>query len=121
VFQTAYADGTTTDPTAATLYRAGQLFDRVVFYRNDKTPTYASDPHGWLADPTLAGRTSGEQQLGAFLLTGQLVNTNPAWLEVPIANPNNLECLHYPDPQTGQTQVRQPYPASGDCPPPASG
>ncbi|HEX4754543.1 MAG TPA: Ig-like domain-containing protein [Candidatus Dormibacteraeota bacterium] len=118
VFQTAYGDGTTTDPTAATLYRAGQLFDRVVFYRNDKTPTYASDPHGWLADPTLAGRTSGEQQLGAFLLTGQLVNTNPAWLEVPIADPNNLECLHYPDPQTGQPQTRQPYPASGDCPPP---
>jgi hypothetical protein len=122
VFQTAYGDGTTTYPTAATLYRAGQLFDRVVFYRNDKTPSYASDPHGWLADPTLAGRTSGEQQLGAFLLTGQLVNTNPAWLEVPIADPNNLECLHYPDPQTGQPQTRQPYPASGDCPPPpASG
>ena len=121
VFQTADGHGTTTDPTAATMYRAGDLFDRVVFYRNDKTPTYASDPHGWLADPTLAGRTSGEQQLATFLLTGQVVNTNPAWLEVPIANPNNLECLHYPDPQTGQPQTRQPYPASGDCPPPASG
>jgi hypothetical protein len=62
-------------------------------------------------------RTDGEQQLGLFLSTGQLVNTNPAWLEVPIANPNNLECLHFPDPQTGQDQVRQPFPASGDCPP----
>jgi len=117
VFQSAYADGTTTDPAAGVIYRAGQLFDRVVFYRNDKTPTYASDPHGWLANPALAGRTSGEQQLGAFLSTGQLVNTNPAWLEVPAANPNNFECLHYPDPQTGQQQTRQPYPASGDCPP----
>jgi len=115
-FQTAYADGTTTDPTAATMYRAGNLFDRVVFYRNDKTPTYSSDPHGWLADPTLAGRTSGEQQLGTFLSTGSLVNTNPAILEVPIADPNNLECLHYPDPQTGQAQTRNPYPSSGDCP-----
>ncbi len=117
VFQTAYGDGTVPNPTAGTLYRAGQLFDRVVYYRNDKTPTYASDPHGWLADPTLSGRTSGEQQLGLFLATGTVVNTNPAWLEVPIANPNNLECLHYPDPQTGQPQTRQPYPASGDCPP----
>ena len=118
VFQTAYGDGTVPNPTAGNLYRAGQLFDRVVYYRNDKTPTYSSDPHGWLADPTLAGRSSGEQQLGTFLSTGQLVNTNPAWLETPIANPNNLECLHYPDPQTGQPQARQPFPASGDCPAP---
>ena len=118
VFQTAYGDGTVPNPTAGTLYRAGALFDRVVYYRNDKTPTFNSDPHGWLADPTLAGRTSGEQQLGAFLSTGQLVNTNPGWLEVPIGDPNNLECLHYPDPQTGQRPNRQPFPASGDCPPP---
>jgi hypothetical protein len=117
-FQTAYGDGTVPNPTAATLYRAGQLFDRVVYYRNDKTPTYASDPHGWLADPTLAGRSSGQQQLAEFLSSGQLTNPNPAFLEVPIANPNNLECLHYPDPQTGQEQTRAPYPQSGDCPPP---
>jgi hypothetical protein len=114
-FQTAYGDGTVPNPTAGTLYRAGQLFDLVVYYRNDKTPTYASDPHGWLADPTLAGRTSGEEQLAFFLATGTVFNTNPTWLEVPIANPNNLECLHYPDPQTGMAQTRQPFPASGDC------
>jgi len=118
VYQIAYGDGTVTDVAGGTLVRAGGFFDRVVFYRNDKTPTYASDPHGWLADPTLAGRTAGEQQLGTFLATGQVVNTNPAWLEFPIANPNNLECLHYADPQTGQAQTRQPFPASGDCPPP---
>jgi hypothetical protein len=117
-FQTAYADGTVPNPTAGTLYRAGDLFDRVVYYRNDKTPTYGSDPHGWLADPTLAGRESGEQQLGIWLSQDTLVNTNPAWLEVPIANPNNLECLHYADPQTGQTANRQPYnPSTADCPP----
>jgi len=118
VFQIAYGDGTTTDVCGGTIVRAGDFFDRVVFYRNDKTPTYASDPHGWLADPTLAGRTAGEQQLGTFLSTGQVVNTNPSQLEFPIANPNNLECLHYADPQTGQSQMRQPFPASGDCPPP---
>jgi hypothetical protein len=115
-FQTAYADGTVPNPTAGNLYRAGDLFDRVVYYRNDKTPTYASDPHGWLADPTLAGRSFGEAQLGAFLATGMLQTTNPVWLETPIANPNNLECLHYADPQTGQAANRQPFPNSGDCP-----
>jgi hypothetical protein len=117
-FQTAYGDGTVPNPTAGTLYRAGALFDRVVYYRNDKTPTFDSDPHGWLADPSLAGRTAGQQQLAEFLASGQLTNTNPEMLEVPIANPNNLECLHYPDPQTGQPQSRDPYPASGDCPAP---
>ena len=117
-FQTAYGDGTVPNPTAGTLYRAGQLFDRVVYYRNDKTPTFNSDPHGWLANPTLAGRTSGQQQLAEFLSTGQLTNPNPAWLEVPIADSNNLECLHYPDPQTGQPQARQPFPGSGVCSPP---
>jgi hypothetical protein len=118
-FQSAYGDGTVPNPTAGILYRAGALFDLVVYYRNDKTPTYASDPHGWLADPTLAGRTSGEQQLGAFLSTGQLVNPNPAWLETPVANPVNFDCLHYPEPQTGQVPARQPYPLSGDCPAPS--
>jgi hypothetical protein len=115
-FQTAYGDGTVPNPTAGTLYRAGDLFDRVTYYRNDKTPTYSSDPHGWLADPTLAGRSFGQQQLAEFLATGQLTNPNPDWFEVPIANRQNLDCLHYPDPQTGQKQVRQQYPASGDCP-----
>jgi hypothetical protein len=115
-FQTAYGDGTVPNPTAGTLYRAGALFDRVVYYRNDKTPTYDSDPHGWLADPTLAGRSSGQHQLVEFLSSGQLLNTNPDWLEVPIANRRNLDCLHYPDPQTGQAQTREPFPASGDCP-----
>jgi hypothetical protein len=115
-FQTAYGDGTVPNPTAATLYRAGALFDRVTYYRNDKSPTFGSDPHGWLADPTLAGRSAGQQQLAEFLASGQLTNPNPDFLEVPIADANNLECLHYADPQTGQAQVRQPFPASGDCP-----
>jgi hypothetical protein len=115
LFQTAYADGTVPNPTAGTLYRAGELFDRVTYYRNDKTPTYDSDPHGWLADPTLAGRTFGQQQLAEFLATGQVTNPNQDWFEVPIALPVNLDCLHNPDPQTGEKQVRPQYPDSGDC------
>ena len=115
-FQIAYGDGTVPNATSGTLLRAGRLFDRVVYYRNDKTPTYDTDPHGFLADPTKAGRTAGQQQLAEFLATGQLLNTNPEHLEVPIADPGNLECLHYADPQTGQDQTREPFPASGDCP-----
>jgi Bacterial Ig-like domain len=114
-FQTAYGDGTVPNPTAGTLYRAGALFDRVVYYRNDKSPTYDSDPHGFLADPTIAGRESGQQQLAEFLASGNLINTNPSFLEVPIALPRNLECLHYADPQTGTEQERAAYPESGDC------
>jgi hypothetical protein len=117
LFETAYGDGTVPNPTAGNIYRAGHLFDRVLYYRNDKTPTYHSDPHGWLADPTLAGRTDGELILAHFLATGQVMNPNPAWFEFPIADPNNLNCLHYADPETGQPANRQPYPASGNCPP----
>jgi hypothetical protein len=117
LFETAYGDGTVPNPTAGNIYRAGHLFDRVLYYRNDKTPTYHSDPHGWLADPTLAGRTDGELILANFLATGKVENPNPAWFEFPIADKNNLSCLHYADPQTGQAANRQPYPASGDCPP----
>ncbi|HKN40912.1 MAG TPA: hypothetical protein VJ456_17585, partial [Acidimicrobiia bacterium] len=117
VFQTAYGDQTVPNPTAGTIYRAGQLFDLVTYYRNDRTPTYSSDPHGWLADPTLAGRTFGQLQLTAFLKTGTVVNTNPAWLEVPVAEISDLSCLHYPEPQTGQKPDPQPHgPGQGDCP-----
>jgi hypothetical protein len=118
LFESAYGDGTVPNPTAGTIYRAGNLFDRVLYYRNDKTPTYSSDPHGWLADPTLAGRSGGELILANFLGTGQVINPNPAWYEFPVANANNFDCLHYADPQTGQPANRQPYPASGDCPGP---
>src|SRR5205807_4588172 len=45
-FQTAYGGGTVPNPTAGPLYRAGQLFDRVVHYRPDKTATYDPDPPG---------------------------------------------------------------------------
>jgi hypothetical protein len=117
LFETAYGDGTVPNPTAGNIYRAGHLFDRVLYYRNDKTPTYHSDPHGWLADPTLAGRSGGEVILGHYLATGQVMNPNPDWYVFPIGDRNNLNCLHYAEPETGQAANRQPYPASGPCPP----
>ena len=117
LFQSSWGDRTTPNPTNASVYRAGQLFDRVVFYRNDHTPTYATDPHGWLADPRLFGRSFGEAQLTAYLASGgqTVLQLPPPFFEFPIADPHNLECLHYPDPQTGQQPNPQPF--EPDCPP----
>src|SRR5262249_58165780 len=67
VFQVAYGDGTTTDVCGGAIVRAGAFFDRVVFYRNDKTPTYASDQHGCLADARVAGPHARDQPLRQFL------------------------------------------------------
>lgn len=117
LFQTAYADATVPNPTAGTLYRAGQIFDLVTLYRNDRTPTYATNPHGWLADPTLAGRSFGQLQLTTFLKTGLRVSTNPLWLETPAAEISNLSCLHYPTPESGASpDPTLSLPTQGDCP-----
>lgn len=115
LFQTAYGDQTTTDPAAGNIYRAGDLFDLLTFYRNDKSPTYNKDPHGFLADPTIAGRSGGQQQLGVFLQSGVVTNPDPALFEVPVSIIGNLNCLHYPDPQTGQSPNPQPNPPE-TCP-----
>ncbi|MDQ6649673.1 MAG: hypothetical protein M3Z02_06095, partial [Actinomycetota bacterium] len=118
-FQTAFGDGTVPNFTAGNIYRAGQLFDRVTYYRNDKTPTNGNNPHGFLADPSLAGRVPGEAQLTAFLKNPSAPLVDPDGplpiFEVPIADPNNLQCLHYPDPQTGVGAY--PPPAAGECAP----
>jgi hypothetical protein len=115
IFQTAFGDDTVPNPTAGELYRAGQLFDLVSYYRNDKTPTAGSDPHGFLLDPRLSGRDQGQAQVLAYISSGgaNVIDPDgpgPIW-EVPIANTRNLDCTHYPQPQTGV-----PYTASaGEC------
>jgi hypothetical protein len=97
------------------MYRAGHLFDLVSYYRNDKTLTASSDPHGFLLDPRLAGRDQGQAQVLAFISSGGATvidpdGPGPIW-EVPIVNTSNLDCTHYPEPQTGV-----PYTSSaGEC------
>jgi hypothetical protein len=115
IFQSAFGDHTVPNPTAGELYRAGKLFDLVSYYRNDKTPTAGSDPHGFLLDPRLAGRAEGQAQVLEYISTGGATvidpdGVGPIW-EVPISNQRNLDCLHYPEPQTGA-----PYTVSaGEC------
>jgi hypothetical protein len=69
-WQTASGDHTVPNVIAGNIYRAGHVFDLVTYYRNDKSLTPNSDPHGFLADPTLAGRTGAEKQLPIFSSRG---------------------------------------------------
>ena len=115
-FQIAFGDNTVPNITSGNIIRAGKLFDRVTYYRNDKTPTSGSNPHGFLADPTQFGRQMGEAQLTAFLKTGNVTDPDgpgPVF-ETPIARQDNLQCLHYPNPQTGMRAF--PPAAAGECP-----
>jgi hypothetical protein len=123
LFQSAYGDATVPNVTAGTLYRSGDLFDLVTYFRHDKSAPglQQSDPHGWLADPTIdpLARTAGEQQLGLWLQSGgtQRTNTNPLLLEMPAATIGNFDCLHYADPETGGAYSAPAYPTdSRECP-----
>ncbi len=116
LFQVAFGDNTVPNVPSGNLLRAGDLLDRVTYYRNDRTPTRDTNPHGFLADPTLFGRELGQAQVTAFLRTGDIVDPDgplPVF-EVPIADPDDLQCLHYPDPQTGESAF--PPAAAGPCP-----
>ena len=115
IWQSAFGDHTVPNPTAGEMYRAGRLFGLVSYYRNDKTATFMSDPHGFLLDPRLAGRDQGQLQVLTFLASGGATvidpdGPGPAW-EVPVANQRNLDCTHYPEPQTGVAYTF----SSGEC------
>jgi hypothetical protein len=117
LFQFAYGDQTVPNPTSATLMRAGGLQDVTTFYRNDRTPTAGSNPHGFLLDPTLTGRNLGQAQVLDFLASGGDTISDPdsgaPVFEVPIADPASLETLNFsqsaaagepgPEPATGVT------------------
>jgi hypothetical protein len=70
-----------------------------------------------MADPTLAGRSGAEQELATFLQShGQTVldPDGPSGVfEQPIYDPRELDCLHYPEPQSGSGAY--PPSASGEC------
>jgi hypothetical protein len=129
LYQVAFGDATVPNVTSGNIIGAGELLDRVTYYRNDRTPTASRNPHGFLADPTVFGRQMAQAQLTSFLSSGNVTDPDSrgSVFEVPIANPDNLQCLHYPHPQTGQGAFGQPGqgpfsgsngpPAAGECPP----
>jgi hypothetical protein len=116
-FLNAFGDASLPNIFLGNIVRAGHLMDRVAYYRNDKTPTSGNDPHAFLADPRLSGNSGAEAMLAAFLQSHGTNVIDPdgsgPMFEVPIEDPGNLWCLHYPEPQTGTGAY--PPPASGAC------
>jgi hypothetical protein len=101
LYQFAYGDRVVPNATSATIARAGDLFDVTSFYRNDRTATRETDPHGFLLDPRVQGRNQGQQQVVTFLDSGgtEVIDPDglaPTW-EVPIEDPAALESLNFSD------------------------
>lgn len=103
--QSAFGDQTVPNPTAGTLIRAGGLEDRTTFYRNDRTPNAAENPHGFLLNPAFAlGFDPGQSQMSTFLASKGRLVIDPDGagkvFEVPIVNPNVLRRLNFAQPAT---------------------
>lgn len=99
LYQFAYGDETVPNPTSATIMRAGDLANVTSFYRNDRTATRESNPHGFLLDPRIQGRNQAQAQVLQFLDSDgeQIIDPDgpaPTW-EVPIADPDELETLNF--------------------------
>jgi len=79
-------------------------------YRNDRSPTASRNPHGFLLDPTIAGRNLGQAQVLDFLASRGATISDPDGagnlFEVPVADPKSIETLNFSLP-----------PATGEPPP----
>ena len=110
LYQFAFGDQTVPNPTSATLVRAGDLADVTSVYRNDRSPTASTNPHGFLLDPRVAGRNLGQMQILEFLASDGRSIIDPdgpgALFETPVSDLNILESLNYSQP-----------PAQGEPPP----
>ncbi len=88
------------NPTTYTIADAGDLFDRVSLYRNDKATPELPNPHGFLLQLDHPSALQGQRQVAAFLRTGRTIDPDgagPVW-EVPIADPSVLLQLNFPQP-----------------------
>lgn len=116
-YQFAYGDETVPNPTSAALVRAGRLANRVAYYRNDRTPTRDRNPHGFLLDPTIAGREQAQAQVLEFIASNGRNFIDPdgpgdVW-EVPIQDHAALRKRHYSLRQ--KVEAREQYDGRG-CP-----
>jgi hypothetical protein len=100
LFQNAYGDRTVPNPTNYSVLAAGHLFDRESLYRNDQTGQAASNPHGFLLDPSFVqGNVPGQQQIVTFFTSNGTTIIDPdgsgtVW-ETPIADPASLLTLNF--------------------------
>lgn len=100
ILQVAYGDRTVVNPTSYTIADAGDLFDRVSLYRNDKATPELPNPHSFLLTLTHPSALQGQTQVATFLRTGRTIDPDgdgPVW-EVPIADPSVLLELNFPFP-----------------------
>jgi hypothetical protein len=100
IIQVAYGDETVVNPTSYALADAGDLFDRVSLYRNDKAQPELANPHGFLLQLDHPSALQGQTQVATFLRTGRTIDPDgagPVW-EVPIADPSVLLDLNFPFP-----------------------
>jgi hypothetical protein len=96
LIQAAYGDQTVPNPTTGFLVRAGGLLRKTTMYRNDKTASRATNPHGFLIDPRLAGHGSAQAQAVEFLASGGTRVVDPGGaFEVPIRSDDELLGLHF--------------------------
>jgi hypothetical protein len=99
LIQAAYGDQTVPNPTTGYLVRAGRLAGRTTLYRNDKTASRGQNPHGFLADPRIAGNALAQQQAVEFLASGGRKVIDPdgggGVFEVPMRSPDELLGLHF--------------------------
>ena len=113
LYQFAFGDQTVPNPTSATLVRAGDLTDVTTVYRNDRSPTASTNPHGFLLDPRLAGRNLGQMQILEFLASDGRSIIDPdgggPLFETPVSDLGILESLNYSlPPAEGEPPPEQP-------------
>ena len=136
IVQVAYGDGTVPNPTTNELLRAGNLYGKTWIYRADRTPSFAANPHDFLLDITSPAHFESQEQVRRFFASRGADERDPdgvkpfwepataepvrssdltAISSMPSTDyPATLDCLHFPDPQTGAGQTRT-RPAT-ECP-----
>ena len=98
IYQFAKGDQQAANPNATAILRAGELADRVTFYRHDlafaQNPALPKNPHGFMVSTDIAVfrpiTLAAQEQIGVFLDTDGAVIIQPEpvrFFEVPIVLP----------------------------------